>query len=92
MKSLALSHTPTLCFKFIKGFVPTPNTAKDRVQNINTGSEYNYQAREQTIKKINKVRWALKKGSEGSLVEVMLRWDLRTWNRSRKVVQADGIA
>jgi hypothetical protein len=56
MKSLALSHTPTLSCNFIKGFVPTPSKAKDRVQDINTGSEYNYQARERTIKKINK--WA----------------------------------
>lgn len=54
MKSMALSHTPTRSCNLIKGFVPTPTTAKDRVRSINTGSEYNYQARERAIKKINK--------------------------------------
>lgn len=39
VKSLAMSHAPTLSCN-LKTLYPTPTMAKDRVKNIDTGSDY----------------------------------------------------
>lgn len=49
MKSLALSHTPALRYNL-------PQPWQDRHRNINTRSQYVYQAEENTTKKTNELR------------------------------------